>query len=59
MSDRTDDKIRAFVAELVNDPPTTPEIDFDDLDRPGWWHRVSLRPAAGGCLPLSLSVRRA
>ena len=32
MTDRFDDKVRAFVAELVDDPPPVPEIDFEQLD---------------------------
>jgi len=35
MTDRLDEKIRAFVAELVNDPPATPEIDFEGVESPG------------------------
>jgi hypothetical protein len=35
MNDRFDDKIRGFVAELVNDPPATPEIDFGGLESSG------------------------
>lgn len=34
MTSRLDDKIRAFVSELVDDPPLTPEIDFEWLGRP-------------------------
>lgn len=35
MNDRSDDKIRGFVAELVNDPPATPEVDFEGLESSG------------------------
>lgn len=34
MTDRFDDKVRAFVAELVDDPPPVPEIDFEQLAPP-------------------------
>jgi hypothetical protein len=34
MTDRLDEKIRAFVAELVNDPPAIPEIDRGGLESP-------------------------
>jgi hypothetical protein len=34
MTDRLDDRIRGFVAELVNDPPATPEIDFEGMESP-------------------------
>lgn len=34
MTSRLDDKIRAFVSELVDDPPPAPEIDFEWLGRP-------------------------
>jgi hypothetical protein len=35
MNDRLDDRIRGFVAELVNDPPATPEIDLVGLELSG------------------------
>ncbi len=41
MTDRLDEKIRAFVAELVNDPPATPEIEFEGVESPGV---AALRP---------------
>ncbi len=34
MTSRLDDKIRAFVSELVDDPPPAPEIDFEWLGHP-------------------------
>ena len=61
MTNRLDDKIRAFVLELVDDPPPAPEIDLeaaeasDPCDR---IHAIFRYPGACGRFKHLLHRRR-